>query len=261
MTKRTLLIDGDVLAYKIAATIERPIHWGNDLWTLHSDAAEGKRAIDEQLITLQEDLNADDVIIALTSSDDNFRFSVWPSYKSNRKGKRKPLCLYEMRNYMLEAYDTFLRPGLEGDDVMGILATHPTLVKGEKVIVSIDKDMKTIPGRVYNDGRPEEGIATIPEGLADYWFMYQTITGDTTDGYPGLPSFGPKKAEALLGDPEAWASGELDIPTMWPLVVEAYEKKGLTEDDAIIQARCARILRHTDYDFKKKEVILWTPPS
>jgi DNA polymerase-1 len=43
--------------------------------------------------------------------------------------------------------------------------------------------------------------------------------------------------------------------------VEAYAKKNLTADDALVQARVARILRHTDYNFKTKEPILWTPPS
>ena len=41
--------------------------------------------------------------------------------------------------------------------------------------------------------------------------------------------------------------------------MEAFEKKGLTEDDALLQARVARILRASDYDFKKKEPIMWTP--
>jgi hypothetical protein len=49
-----------------------------------------------------------------------------------------------MRAYCHEAYETFEREGLEGDDILGILATHPTLVRGEKIIVSIDKDQDNI---------------------------------------------------------------------------------------------------------------------
>ena len=44
---------------------------------------------------------------------------------------------------------------------------------------------------------------------------------------------------------------------MWKLVKNSYEKMGYTEEDALRNARMARILRAEDYDFKKKEVKLW----
>jgi hypothetical protein len=40
---------------------------------------------------------------------------------------------------------------------------------------------------------------------------------------------------------------------------EAYEKKKLTAEDALRNARLARILRWDDWDRKKKEPILWRP--
>jgi len=47
---------------------------------------------------------------------------------------------------------------------------------------------------------------------------------------------------------------------MWSAVVDAYESKGLTEEDAVMQARMARILRAEDWDFGKKAPRLWCPP-
>jgi DNA polymerase-1 len=38
------------------------------------------------------------------------------------------------------------------------------------------------------------------------------------------------------------------------------EKHGLSEEYMLRQARLARILRASDYDFKRKEPILWLPP-
>jgi DNA polymerase-1 len=46
---------------------------------------------------------------------------------------------------------------------------------------------------------------------------------------------------------------------MWERVVSAYEKAGLSEAEAITQARVARILRASDYDFVNKSVKLWSP--
>jgi hypothetical protein len=43
----------------------------------------------------------------------------------------------------------------------------------------------------------------------------------------------------------------------WDTVVEAYEKAGLTEDDALVTARLARILRAEDYD--GVNIKLWEP--
>ena len=45
----------------------------------------------------------------------------------------------------------------------------------------------------------------------------------------------------------------------WATVLAAYDKAGLGEQEALVQARCARILRKSDWNSRKKEVILWTP--
>lgn len=250
---RTLLIDGDILVYRITAANERPIDWGNDLWTLHSDAAECRDALDSQITEYIETLEGDDVILAFSPAR-NFRYHVYPQYKSHRQGKRKPVAYVPTREYAHAAYKTFERPDLEGDDVLGILATSPVIVKGEKVIVSLDKDLKTIPGLICDMRDPIE-LREVTEEEADYNHMLQTLTGDAADGYPGCPGIGPKTAEKLL------AGVGRTYAEMWPIVVEQYAKKGLSEGIALTQARIARICRRDDYDFKRKEVKLWNPPT
>ena len=34
---KVMIVDGDLIIYKIASGQEEPIDWGNDVWTLHSD--------------------------------------------------------------------------------------------------------------------------------------------------------------------------------------------------------------------------------
>ena len=249
MGKRVLLIDGDVLAYRAAASCEKAVHWGEGFWTWHVEWDDVLNSFDHQLDKIVSDLEADDFKLCLTDSDGNFRKEVYRSYKGKRGNTKKPLVLSPFKQYLIDERDAYFRPTLEGDDCMGILATRSNPTGEERIIVSIDKDMKTIPGLYYNDAKPDEGVIAVSEEDADLWFLTQTLTGDVTDGYPGCPGIGKVKAERLLADnPDPWAS-----------IVAAYEKAGLTEDDAIVQARCARILRASDYDFKRKEPILWTP--
>ena len=44
--KRTLLVDGSILVYRIASAIETATEWQNDMWTLHADAKTGKEILD-----------------------------------------------------------------------------------------------------------------------------------------------------------------------------------------------------------------------
>ena len=49
------------------------------------------------------------------------------------------------------------------------------------------------------------------------------------------------------------------INWLWGIVSAAYDKAGLTEADALQQARLVRILRWSDWDSEKKVPILWCP--
>jgi DNA polymerase-1 len=81
--------------------------------------------------------------------------------------------------------------------------------------------------------------------------MIQTLTGDTVDGYSGVPKVGAVTANKMLADKD------MPVKDMWEIVVKAYEKAGMNEQDALQQARVARILRHGEYDKKTGEVKLW----
>ena len=132
---------------------------------------------------------------------------------------------------------------LEADDTLGILATNGEYSRN--IIVSVDKDMLTIPCEYYN--MDKEVTETVDTKLADYMHLYQTLVGDSTDNYKGCPGVGPKKAADIL-----------KIPS-WSRVVTAIKQAGLTEEDALVQARVARILRANEYNFETGEVISWEP--
>lgn len=243
--KRTIIVDGDIVAYKSAIQSEVDTHWGNGFWTLHAEETQGKYLVVSEIEDLKEKLNADKVIITLTDKN-NFRKDVLPTYKDNRKQKRKPILLSPLRKFLIEEYNAVIYPNLEADDVMGILATKPS--RGErKIICSIDKDLRQIPGHLY-DGA---SLTKHSKKHCDWWHMVQTLTGDAVDGFSGCPTVGKVTAQKILNDKN------MPLKKMWQLVVKTYEKHGLFEHDAFQQARVAKILRHGDYNLKTGEVTKW----
>lgn len=274
----SILVDGDIFAYTAASAVEKRLRWGDEddetsVWTTHADEAQARQVVDLTLGRVFEKLHATRMIVALSDSE-NWRKGILPTYKANRKGLVRPMVLAETRQYLRDTYEVYQRPRLEGDDILGILLTHPTLIPGKKICVSLDKDLQTIPGRHYNNGKPEEGVFEVTEAAADRYHLLQTLTGDTTDNYSGCTGVGPKAAQAFLDAPYITTLVEdvvkstgkirqkyVKEPTddVWAGILSLYAKAGYNEDFALQQARVARILRYTDYDFKKKEPILWTP--
>ncbi len=258
--KQVLLIDGDEHLYKSCVAVERVTKWDDENHVLVSNEAEAWDLVDGKLQEILKHFGTKDHVIALGEGEKGdgrcFRYEIEPNYKGKRKGTRKPMCYHAVRAKLFATYNCVTFDNLEADDVLGILATKPG--KTERIIVARDKDMKTIPGKLW-DGKSFQNVS---QEEADWWHLYQTLIGDTTDGYPGCPGVGPKKAEVLLSPDDA----AIDVlgPFLvwaWPAVVAAFNKAGLTEEDALKQARLARILRWTDWDSKNREVKLWTPTT
>lgn len=255
MSAVTLLVDADIVAFKAAAATEGCWYFnGRDeapsVATNFDAAIEVARSYIEDAAKV---CRATAVLVCLTD-EENFRYGVFPAYKANRIGLRRPETLGPVKQWMAENYQTYKRPGLEADDCMGILATSRKLVPGKRIIVSEDKDMRSVPGWLYNpakDAAPHR-ITTLQ---ADRYFAQQTLTGDPTDGYPGCPRIGARSPYVLR------LASCTSMVECWATVVEGYASRGLEPADALVQARCARILRVGDYDFKARRPILWNPPE
>lgn len=241
------------MIYRQCAAVERDIKWSactgdetdGDTCTLVADAGEAYAGVERAVDRLIKRFDTDDVLMCI-SVGRNYRYDVDATYKANRKGTRKPVAYNTVLERVEASYPSFKHDGIEADDVMGIFGTRDK----NTIICSADKDMKTLPATIWNGDK----LMKMSLKEADWWFFYQVLVGDTADGYPGLPAVGPKKAEVIL-------KGAKDASAMWEAVKAAYVAKGLTEADAIKQARLARILRNEDWDAKKKEPILWSPSA
>jgi DNA polymerase-1 len=241
--------------FQAAQACEVETDWGNDHWTLHSDASQVRRVFADKITKFMDDLNGNRPILCFSDpSRRSFRHDLTDTYKQARRNTRKPVAYAAVRDQLTEQYKTIIKPRLEADDVMGIVATR---APGKFIIVSGDKDMCSVPGLLYRNGV----VAEITAYLADRFHMIQTLTGDVTDGYPGCPGIGVVKAAQMLDNWATTTRTTLHPANMWEVVVAAFKKAKLTEADALLQARLARILRCTEWDFNNSEVKLWEPPT
>lgn len=231
MSKRKVLIDGDIVAYRSAFATQ-------DL--LPKDAEEKfEILIDYILEQCLEFPRPDDYEIYLTGKT-NFRHEIAKShvYKGNRKDAQKPIHLGHVRQYAIQKFGAIVSDGEEADDLIAIEATRNG---HETIVASIDKDMLQIPCKHFNFGRNEWYDVDEWSGLK--FFYKQILTGDAADNIIGLYKVGPVRAEKMLDG----ANTEQD---MWQRCIAAYSGD---RDRAIENARLLWLRRF--------EGQIWQPPD
>ena len=239
----SLLIDADYIVYKCCAATETEIDFGEDLIVVTSRFSEAYEYVERELYNIASDLGCFDDSILFFSDSVNFRKSIDPAYKGHRN-RKKPCGYKRVINKLKEEYHVVIMPTLEADDALGIYATK----EPGHIICSPDKDMRQIPGELYDF---TQEVSTItPEG-GRQWHLIQSLAGDQTDGYAGVPGIGIKRAVALF-EKDGYS---------WDTVVKAFAEKDLGEDVALMNARLAKILQCDDYDFTNQEPRLWSPSS
>lgn len=262
------ILDGDIIAYQSCAVYEKPtlkLNWGEGVVT-ENEELDLLELVDSKVKEWVALAGCTDCVIALSGySKYNFRKSVHPGYKSKRPDE-KPAEYDDVIGFMKDYYTCDWEDNLEGDDIMGI-----NLGMGwADVAVSTDKDILTLPGNVLRVPRSmknaeEPKVKVNAQVDADRYWMFQTLVGDSSDDYGGCPGVGPVKAKSILQQ----CTG---LHNMWGAVLEAYKKSWdnpklksrfvttSVYDEALMNARCARILRSaSEYDFVSKEVKLWSP--
>ena len=237
-----LLIDADFIVYKACAAAESEVDFGDDVILVTSNFRDAYNATKRELTKLENKFGSFSTLILFFSDSENFRKKICPDYKGHRN-RKKPCGYKRVINALRKEYKVIIKPTLEADDSMGVYATK---FPGN-IIASPDKDMRQIPGTLYNF---DETFTITKEGGAS-WHLIQSLAGDQTDGYGGVPGIGVKRAETLFKD-KGYS---------WKTVVNAFEDKGLTEQYALMNARLARILTKDDYDFEKQRPRLWSPAS
>ena len=238
-----LLVDADYVVYKCCAAAETEIDWGDDVILVTSKFSEAYANVKRELLKIVNNFLWDVPELILFFSDSvNFRKSIQPAYKGHRN-RKKPCGYKRVINRLKTEYEVVIMPTLEADDALGIYATQ----NPGSCICSPDKDMRQIPGRLFDMSE----MMNVEKAEGEKWHLVQTLAGDQTDGYAGCPGIGVKRAITLFEE-KGYS---------WKAVVQAFAEKDLSEDVALENARLAKILTASDYDFDKQQPILWSPAA
>lgn len=147
----------------------------------------------------------------------NFRdyVATMQEYKGNRDTAARPKFYREIREYMMAYHSAILVEGQEADDAMGIEQWKHK--DKSTVIVSIDKDLRMIPGYHYNFVKDNLDYVTLAD--ANYAFFKQMLVGDRSDNIPGINKIGDKTSDKLL------APANKLVADMQTIVKREYERQ------------------------------------
>lgn len=112
------LIDGDLICYRCAASVE-PSKERPERGTLEIALARCEDLM--QRIMSETKADSHEVYI---SGEENFRYTIDPTYKANRAGKPRPVYLQDVREYLVVRWGAVVSDGIEADDNLGIRQTQ-----------------------------------------------------------------------------------------------------------------------------------------
>lgn len=214
------LCDADVYAYACGFATQKTVDGVVVAEPVENALAMTKRALE----TIYEELNSwlgqsgervAELTLYLTGKD-NFRdkLATIRGYKANRKDKPKPVHYKAIRDYMVRVWGATVVEGYEADDALA-MGAHALDYDPERVcIISVDKDLKTVPGLLYSPKKKESFLISAEEARAN--FYRQMITGDSSDNILGVYKAGAKAAEAITED--------MSEEVMWLYVLSLFEK-------------------------------------
>lgn len=160
------------------------------------------------ILQIIEQKQPDALICALDPPGPTFRDEIFDRYKADRGSMPEELVdqIPKIEQVLRAlAIPVISRPGYEADDVLATIARLCDEGEAQCFLVSGDKDCRQlITDRVaiYNIRKDEVFDAAAlaadwgirPEQVVDF----QALVGDTVDNVPGVPTIGPKTAQAWL---------------------------------------------------------------
>lgn len=117
-------------------------------------------------------------------------------YKGNRTKVARPVHYEAIRAYLTHRWGAETVEGIEADDAVATIAAAYDYDPDRVCIVSPDKDLTTVPGRLYNFRKRKMRVITEAEARLN--FYRQMLTGDPTDNVLGCYKCGEKSAAQIV---------------------------------------------------------------
>lgn len=212
-------------------------------WTItHNSVAEAEplenalALCKRQLVRVMEKLDADgyeyeELELFLTGKG-NFRDTIAKvkPYKGNRLLMEKPLHYQSIRRYLQNRWGAMVINGWEADDEVAMQAHVHDYDPEQVMIVSQDKDLRTVPGLLFNYRRNTYELITQKGALVN--FYRQILTGDQTDNIVGCYRTGETGAKKLVTE-------DMTEKEMYYSVLEEFrrsrDRKGCPYADMVIE--------------------------
>ncbi|MFZ5516815.1 MAG: DNA polymerase I [Candidatus Zhuqueibacterota bacterium] len=164
------------------------------------------------LLKLSDVEKPDYLAVIFDTPQPTFRHELYPEYKATRQKMEDSLVDQLPRiKQVVNALNivSVEVPGLEADDVMGVLAKMAEAENMETFLVSADKDFRQLVSpliKIYNPKKGLDSIEILDEaGVANKMGVpparvidYLALVGDSSDNVPGVAGVGPKTAVDLL---------------------------------------------------------------
>ena len=177
-----LLVDADSLVFASCCRARKL----PDELPFYTNIKDSINKFDEQFQKIVNDLEQHyniEKVISFNGCKGNFRKKITTNYKANRKTQILPPLLHDMHQYVKDTYESKYGYGIETDDMVArywkILSDE--FGRDNVMIVSIDKDYKQFPAKIYNYHHKHRVILDISEQEALYNFYEQCIIGDSAD--------------------------------------------------------------------------------
>ena len=195
------IVDGDVLVYRACNKAIK-------------DNLDVRKTFDDIYEEVKMNTACDEYSLHI-SGGGNFRKEIEQTFLKY-KGKRrdKPDNYLECRDYVAKKYNPIMVPNYEADDTASVEAFKYIKNKQLYMLITLDKDWKTIGGLFYNLLHNNLSAVSKVEGIE--FFHQQLLTGDAVDNIPGIEGVGPVKANKILKDKT--------LNEQFEAVIKAYKK-------------------------------------
>jgi len=214
----------------------------------------------------------DKLIVVWDGGGKGFRSELSADYKANRAKKSDEFM------YQLHLTKDFLRvmgvmqstvPGIEADDIIGVLSKQGRIKGYKVVIISGDKDFNQLVSKYVNVINPNAGkdkedrlmtpatveeIYGIPPRLFADWLA---LTGDSSDNVAGIDGIGKKTATELIrgnGSVEDIIKADVHFKLVdgvkKPLSKKMQEKINNSKESLILSRKLVQIATDLDIDLQ-----------